>query len=79
MKEKITKYILEEILGNPEEELLPDDDLLNSGMIDSLGIMRVISFIEGEYDMKVPPQDMVIENFISVSAIAAYIQKVKST
>lgn len=77
MKDTLIKYILEEIIGDPEEELLADDDLLNSGLIDSLGIMRLISFIESEFSMKVPPQDMVIENFMSVEAIATYIQKVK--
>lgn len=78
MKEILTKYILEEIIADPEEELLEDDDLLNSGLIDSLGIMRLISFMEDEFDLKVPPQDMVIENFISVDAITVYIQKVKA-
>lgn len=78
MKDTLIKYILEEIIADPEEELVADDDLLNSGLIDSLGIMRLIAFIENEFGMKIPPQDMVIENFMSVEAIATYIQKVKA-
>lgn len=46
-------------------------------MIVSLGIMRLISFTESQHGMKISPQDMVIENFIFVEAIAAYIQKAK--
>jgi acyl carrier protein len=78
MRETLIKHILEEIIADPEEELMADDDLLNSGLIDSLGIMRLIAFIENEFGMKIPPQDMVIENFMSVEAIANYIQKAKT-
>jgi acyl carrier protein len=78
MRETLIKYILEEIIADPKEELMTDDDLLNSGLIDSLGIMRLIAFIENEFGMKIPPQDMVIENFMSVEAIANYIQKAKT-
>jgi acyl carrier protein len=78
MRESLIKYILEEIIGDADEELMADDDLLNSGLIDSLGIMRLIGFIENEHELKIPPQDMVIENFMSVDAIAMYIEKVKA-
>lgn len=78
MIETLTNYILTELIGE-DEELAQDDDLLNSGMIDSMGIMRLIAFIENKYEMKVPPEDMVIENFISVEAIAAYIDQMKKS
>ncbi len=75
MNETIIKFIHEELLGgDPDLEIFAEDDLLNSGMVDSLGIVRLISFIESEYSITVPPQDMVIENFISVTAMADYIQ-----
>lgn len=75
MEETIVNYIKEELLGGSfEDDILADDDLLNSGLIDSLGIMRLISFVEEKYGIKVPPQDMVIENFVSAEAIAQYIQ-----
>ena len=76
MTETIIDYILKELIGE-DEPLQADDDLLNSGLVDSIGIMRLIGFIESKYDMKVPPQDMVIENFISVEAIVQYIEQVK--
>lgn len=74
MNQSIIKYIHEELLGDSlEEEIRVEEDLLNSGLIDSLGLMRLIAFIEEEHSIKVPPQDMVIENFISVEAIGNYI------
>lgn len=78
MEEKIIEYIEKELLEENGVAIESDDDLLNSGLIDSLGIMRLIGFIEDEHELKIPPQDMVIENFMSVDAIAKYIEKVKA-
>lgn len=64
------------------EELLDEDDaidahenLLADGMIDSLGMMRLVAFIETQYDVKIPPQDFTIENFRTVALIDRYVQK----
>ena len=69
MVEEITNYINEEIdiLVTQEEELL------SSGLIDSITIMKLIAHLEEAYEIKVPPQDMVIENFNTVSSITEYI------
>jgi len=74
MKEVLINYIKEEIVGDPLFALEADDDILNSGIIDSIGIMKLITFIENELDVSVPPEEMVIENFISVDAIENYLR-----
>lgn len=77
MTSELITYLKREILNNEEEELFPKDDLLGSGLVDSMGMMKFIGFIEEHYAITIPPQDMVIENFMSVEAIANYISKVK--
>jgi len=79
MQEKIIQYIKTEIIGDATAELLADDDLLNSGLIDSMSVMRMIAFIEEEFGVKIPPQDMVIEHFLTVDAIAGYLQHAKAS
>lgn len=79
MSNKIINYIKEEILNNTEDITIEvDEDLLGSGLIDSLGIMKLIQFIEKSYEVKIPPEDMTIENFISVEAIETYLEQLKS-
>jgi len=76
MNETLIKYIQEQLLNNElEEELDANDDLLGDGILDSLGMMKLILFIETEFDTKIPPQDMIIENFMSVSHIGNYLAK----
>lgn len=78
MKEILLNYINEQVINDAEtEQVEADDDLLGSGILDSLGMMRFILFIENEFSIKVPPEDMTIENFMSVDTIAAYLEKNK--
>ena len=74
MNEILIDYIQEQLLGGRGEvQLIPEDDLLGSGLVDSMGMMSLIAFIENHFELKVPPQDMTIENFMTVEAIGNYL------
>lgn len=75
MEEKIIKYIEELSSEAIEGELESSEDLLGSGILDSLGMMKLIGFIEEEFEFKVLSEDMVIENFMTVDHITEYLQK----
>ena len=50
------------------------EDLLGSGILDSLGMIQLISFVEKEFNIKIGPEDMIIENFMTVDHIVNYIK-----
>lgn len=64
-------------LVDPDDDLTigPEDDLLTSGLVDSLGIMRLVAFIESELGVQVPAADLTIDNFVSVRAISGYLSQ----
>lgn len=72
MRKDLIAYLQSEVLQE-DEELMAEDDLLGSGLVDSMGMMKFIAHIEEEYDITVPPQDLVIENFMTIAAIENYI------
>ena len=75
MNEILLKFIKEELLNNEVEDDFDDtEDLLGSGILDSLGMMQLIAFVENEFNVKVGPEDMIIENFMTVDHIVKYIQ-----
>ena len=79
MEKILIEFIEKELLGSHSDiGLTPSDDLLGSGMVDSLGIMRLIQFIEVRFELKVPFEDMTIENFMSVGDIERYLEKRKN-
>ena len=71
MKERIRQYIVDDLLdGRPVDY---NEDLLLSGLVDSLGVMRLVSYLEDSLHTPVPPEDITIDNFASIDTIAAYV------
>jgi acyl carrier protein len=52
-----------------------DDDLLASGIIDSLGVTELVTFLEGRFKTTIDPEEVVPENFRSVSSIEAFLAR----
>jgi len=73
MTDTIITYIKKEILNDPNTALTVQDDLLGGGLVDSMGFVRIISFLEEEYDITIPPTDMIIEHFVNIEAMSNYI------
>ena len=72
-REMIRDFIEGEILGNPDQNLSFDDDLLMSGVLDSLAVMRLVDFIERKTGKRVPSNAITVENFETIDAIAGYL------
>lgn len=74
MDRQLITYIKEELHGGAVDlDISPQDDLLGSGLVESMGMMKIIGFIEHQYGIVVPPRDMTIENFLTVEAMVNYI------
>jgi acyl carrier protein len=52
-----------------------DFDLLRAQVIDSVGIVQLISFLEEKYGIKIDDDDLAPENFRSVDSIVLFVQK----
>ena len=65
--------------GTTTGRLTADDDLLTTGLIDSLGVMRLVGFIESQFAISVPPRDVTIENFLNVRLIVNYVSARRRT
>jgi acyl carrier protein len=75
VESQLTKYITEEIAIGRPKDIQPDDDLFGSGILDSLGILQLVMFIDERFSISVPDEDLVFENFSSISAITKYIEE----
>ncbi len=73
MKEKIIAYIKNDVTNESLDDIELKDDLLGTGLIDSMGMMKLLAFIEKEANFKIPPEDMTIENFMTLESIMGYI------
>lgn len=55
--------------------LTVDDPLLESGVIDSLGILRLVNFIEDHFGVMVAEDDLDPDNFTSVATIVEFVKR----
>ena len=51
-----------------------DDSLLRNGLIDSLGILEVVTFLEKEFDFTVSDEELLPENFDSIWTLSNFVQ-----
>jgi acyl carrier protein len=75
VEERLAAYLREECL--PRNSTFPleyDQNLFDAGIVDSAGLISFISFMEREFDLAVPDEDLLPRNFVSIAAIAHYIR-----
>ena len=75
VEEMIRTYIAENMLfsdnGYPHSD---SASFLEEGIVDSMGIMELVMFVEENFTMTVEDEELVPDNFDSVSRLAAYIR-----
>jgi acyl carrier protein len=68
VKEQIRSFIVENFLFS-ERGLEDDEPLFDSGIIDSLGLIKLIAFIEKKFDISIDMSEIMIENFNTLNGI----------
>jgi acyl carrier protein len=66
---KLHRFIAEELL----EERYDGRDPLATDAVDSLGVEQLVEYIEEEFDVILDDEEIVVENFESVPALAAFV------
>ncbi len=74
IESQLLDYITAELVIDRSYELAADDELLLDGIIDSIGATRLVGFVEETWSLRIPPEDVTVENFGSVNQIAEYLR-----
>jgi len=71
-RQQVRQFIRDSFLV---DEFGDEDSFLANGIIDSLGVMQLVTFVESEFGIKVPDSDLVPDNFDSVAKVAGYVER----
>ena len=75
-KDILEKFLITEVAYNfNKNKLEPEEDLLKSGIIDSLAIIKLVSFIEETFKIRIAEEDLIPENFQNIKSIAEYVEQ----
>lgn len=69
-KMRIRKFLMQYI---QEPDLKDDDDIFNSGYVNSLFAMQLVLFVQKTFKIKIENEDLQIENFKTINALARLI------
>jgi acyl carrier protein len=74
IQENLLNFISRNFL-TPKEEIVLDKSLVDAGIIDSMGLIEIATFMENQFSFKVHENDMIRDNFGSIFKMVNYIIK----
>ena len=75
LKDKIRQFIVENFLFGQDNGLKDDTSFLDEGIIDSTGILELVSFLEEEFSISVEDEELIPENLDSIMNVVAYLER----
>lgn len=76
IKSQVRQYIAKNLLFSDNGFPYGDNaSFLEEGIVDSLGVMELVLFIEEKFGVKVKDEELTPDNFDSVNNLAEYIQR----
>ncbi len=75
-KDQVRDYIIENFLFGDTTSLIKDSaSLLDSGIIDSVGVMELVAFLEEDFGLTIDDEELIPDNLDSVDNLASFIGK----
>jgi acyl carrier protein len=75
IEDQIQQYIAENLLFSDRFPYEPDTSFLREGVLDSMGVMELVTYVATAFEIQVDPQDVTPENFDSVNRLANFIRQ----
>jgi len=75
IREQVNEFIFKTFPIARQRQIGMEEQLMENGIIDSLGFLEIITFIERNYDIQVKDEDVTAENFNTIANIGAYIER----
>ena len=72
---ELRNFVVENFLFGDGENLKEDTSFMDSGIIDSTGILELISFLEEKYGIRIEDEELVPENMDSLQNVARFVNR----
>ena len=75
VNERIRGFVFEKFPMAKKRGVKDSDELLESGIVDSLGILDLVAFLESEFGLGVTDEELLPENFRSIEQVARFAER----
>ena len=74
VEKAVASFIIDNFLfGDMSAAPAPDLPLVQSGLIDSTGILEIVAFLESKFGVQTADEDLAVDNFGSISTIVSFV------
>ena len=74
----IRQFLVEDVFYDRDlTSLGPEDSLLQKGLLDSMAILKTVTFCEEQFGITIPDQEVLPDHFESVRSIAKLVERVR--
>lgn len=77
-EQRIREFVLKQFPRARNDGFQPDEQWLHTGLLDSLGILDLVNFLEGEFSFRVTDEELLPENFQSLHAVVNFVRRKRS-
>ncbi len=74
-KTKIKNFIIENFLFGNADGLEDSTSFLEEGIIDSTGVLELVTFLEEEFEIQIEDEELIPENLDSINYVSAYLER----
>ncbi len=74
-KNKIKNFIIENFLFGNADGLEDNTSFLEEGIIDSTGVLELVTFLEEEFEIQIEDEELIPENLDSINNVTAYLKR----
>ena len=78
MREQLLSFVNGDVSLDPSVEIVGDTDLLLTGLVDSVGLIEIVVWLEDEVGIEVDPTDVVLANFQTVDQMVALVERIRN-
>ena len=76
--EELRRFVVSNFLfGQEDDRLAEDTSFMESGIIDSTGVLELVQFVEQQYEIQIEDEELIPENLDTLSNLAKFISNKK--
>ena len=76
VSEQIRRFLVDSFLfGENDETLGNEDSLMEKGIVDSTGVLQIVTFLDEQYGIAVADAELIADNFDSISRLTAFVER----
>jgi acyl carrier protein len=75
IEQQIREFIIKNLYYTEDNPIADEDSFLETGVVDSMGVMELVAFVQSGFGVDVAQHEIVVENFDSIRKLANFVRK----